>query len=67
MGLWHATAEIGVALVIAVTRLIAYAINDRDRWRRLLFLIFLALAVAAVWWVLVDGGVHVFLRDFGWT
>jgi hypothetical protein len=67
MGLWHATAEIGVALVIAVTRLIAYAINDRDRWRRLLFLIFLALAVAAVWWVLADGGVHVFLRDFGWT
>jgi hypothetical protein len=57
MGPWHATAEIGVALVIAVTRLIAYAISDGDRWRRFLFLIFLALAVAAVWWVLVDGGV----------
>jgi ABC-type glycerol-3-phosphate transport system permease component len=63
----HITGTVVVALVLAVSRLIAYAINDGHRWRRLLFLIFLALTVAAVWWVLVDGGIHVVLRDFGWT
>jgi hypothetical protein len=63
--LWHATAQIGVALVIAVARLIAYAINDDKRWRRFLFLVFLALAVAAGWWLLADGGVQAVLREFG--
>jgi hypothetical protein len=58
----HAT--VGLAMVVAVARLLAYVVNDRDRWRRFLFLVLLALAVAAVWWVLVDGGVHVLLLDF---
>jgi hypothetical protein len=56
---------VDVVTVLAVTRLLAYVINDRDRWRRFLFLIFLLLAVAAVWWLLADGGVQVVLRDFG--
>jgi len=29
--------------------------------------IFLALAVAAGWWLLADGGFHVVLHDFGRT
>jgi len=63
----HAYTGLGIviATVIAVTRLIAYAINDRDRFRRFMFLVFLALAAVAVWWVLADGGVHVVLHDFG--
>jgi hypothetical protein len=58
---------ITAAMVATVARLLAYAINDRDRWRRFVFLIFLALAVAAGWWLLADGGFHVLLRDFGRT
>ena len=54
-------------MAVAVARLLAYVLNDRDRWRRFLVFIVLVLAVAAVWWVLVDGGVHVLLRDFGRT
>lgn len=54
-------------LVFAITtaRLVAYAINDRDRWRRFLFLVLLVLAVAAARWAFADGGVHVLLHDFG--
>jgi hypothetical protein len=56
-----------IMLVFAITvaRLVAYAINDRDRWQRFLSLIVLALAVAAVWWVFARGGVHVLRHDFG--
>lgn len=54
-------------MVATLARLLAYAINDRDRWRRFVFLIFLPLAVAAGWWLLADGGVHVLLHDFGRT
>lgn len=63
----HAYRGVGVdiATVIAVTRLLAYVLNDRDRWRRFLFLVLLALAVTSVWWVLADGGIHTVLRDFG--
>ena len=50
-------------MVLAVARLIAYAINDDKRWRRFLFLVFLALAVAAGWWLLADGGVQIVLHD----
>jgi hypothetical protein len=57
----------GVAVVLVVARLLAYAINDRDRWRRFLVFVFLVLAVTAIWWLLADGGVHVLLRDFGRT
>jgi hypothetical protein len=59
----HAWASVGIAAVFTVARLIAYAINDRERWRRFLFLVFLALAVAAGWWLLADGGVQVVLND----
>jgi len=61
----HTWAGVGIALVFAVARLIAYAINDDKRWRRFLFLVFLALAVAAGWWLLADGGVQVLLHEFG--
>ena len=67
----HVTVEVGIATVIAVTRLIAYAINDDKRWDRFrnlcLFIVFLALAIAAAasWWLLGDGGLQVLLNDFG--
>ena len=54
----------GIAAVVAGIRLIAYAINDRARWRRFLFLVFLGLAVAVGWWLLANGGIHVLVRDF---
>ena len=41
----------GVAVfLITLARLVAYVINDRDRWRRFLFLVLLVLAVAVGWW-----------------
>jgi hypothetical protein len=59
----HAWASVGIAAAFTVARLIAYAINDRERWRRFLFLVFLALAIAAGWWLLVGGGVQIVLHD----
>jgi hypothetical protein len=60
----HFTAEVGIATVVAGTRLIAYAIDDDKRWRRFLaFLLLLAITVG--WWLLADGGVQVVLDDFG--
>jgi hypothetical protein len=38
--------------------------NDRERWRRFLFLVFLALAITVGWWMLVGGGIHVLMHDF---
>ena len=61
----YISVGVDVATVIAVTRLLAYVLNDRDRWRRFLFLVFLVLAVAAGWWVLADSGVHALMHDFG--
>jgi len=52
-------------MVIAVTRLIAYAIDDGKRWRRFLFFVFLLLTIAVGWWLLADSGVQVVMRDFG--
>ena len=37
--------------MVAVTRLIAYAINDDMRWRRFLFLVLLLLAITVGWWL----------------
>jgi uncharacterized membrane protein YqjE len=55
----------GVAVfLITLARLVAYAINDRDRWRRFLLLVVLVLALAAARWVFADGGAHVLLHDF---
>jgi uncharacterized membrane protein YqjE len=58
-------AHIGAAAIAIITlaRLVAYAINDRDRWQRFLFLVFLALAVAVGWWLLADSGVQIVLHD----
>jgi hypothetical protein len=58
------TEAVIVAAVLAVTRLATHAIYDRERWRRFQSLIFLALVVAVVWWLLADGGVHILLHDF---
>jgi hypothetical protein len=51
------------ACIIVLARLVAYAINDDKRWRRFLFLVFLALAVAVGWWLFADGGVQAVLHD----
>jgi hypothetical protein len=56
-----------VAIAVTIARLLAYAIDNRDRWRRFLSLVLLALTVAAVWWVFARGGVHVLRHDFGRT
>lgn len=64
MFLHHVAGEVGIAVIITLARLVAYAIDDGKRWRRFVFLIFLALAVAAGWWLLAVGGVHILLRDF---
>jgi len=55
----------GIATLLASARLIAYAINDRDRWRRFLVLVLLVLAAASARWLFADGGVLVLLHDFG--
>jgi hypothetical protein len=54
-------------MAATIARFLAYAINDRGRLRRFLFLVFFGLAVAAGWWLLADSGVHVLLHDFGHT
>ena len=51
--------------MITLARLVAYAIDNGERWRRFMFLVLLALAVVVGWWVLADGGIHVLLHDFG--
>jgi hypothetical protein len=66
-----AGAGAGTVVLVAIIRLIAYAIDDDKRWARFrnlsLFLVFLLLAIAtaAGWWLLDDGGLQVILHDFG--
>lgn len=49
---------VAAAIVGMIFRLITHAIDDKDRWRRLMFLVVpllvvvLALAGMAVWWLL---------------
>ena len=50
--------------MITLARLVAYAINDRERWRRFLFLVLLGLAVTVGWWLIADGGWQGLLHDF---
>jgi len=63
-----AVAGATALVLVRVIWLIAFAIEDDARWRRFrnlaLFAVFLLLAVAAGWWLLADGGVHVLLHDF---
>jgi uncharacterized membrane protein YqjE len=55
----------GVAVfLITLARLVAYVINDRDRWRRFLFLVLLVLAVAVGWWLIAKGGIQLLRSDF---
>ncbi len=60
-----------MVIVRIVFKLITHAIDDEERWRRLMSLVApllalaLTLAVVAAWWLLGDGGVHVILGDFG--
>ena len=58
------TLALLAAVLATVARLLAYVLNDRDRWHRFLFLVFLALAIAAGWWLLADGGIYILLHDF---
>lgn len=67
MMLPHVTGEVGIVVVITLARLVAHVIDNDQRWRRFVFLIFLALAVAAGWWLLADDGIHLLLHDFGRT
>jgi uncharacterized membrane protein YqjE len=58
--------SIGVAFfvcMVALARLVAFAIDDHDRWMRFLVLVLLLLAVAVGWWLLGDGGVQIVLHD----
>lgn len=65
----HVVIPVAVSAVVAIARLIAYAINDDKRWPRFrnlgLFLVFLGLAVTLGWWLLADGGLQVIMHDFG--
>jgi uncharacterized membrane protein YqjE len=65
----HVVIAVAVTAVMAVARLVAYAIDDDKRWPRFrnlgLFVVILALAVAAGWWLLAGGGVQVVIHDFG--
>jgi hypothetical protein len=60
-----------VVIVRIVFRLVTHAIDDRDRWRRLMVLVVplltvaLALTGVTVWWLLGDGGLQVILHGFG--
>jgi hypothetical protein len=63
----HVADEVGIAVVIILARLVAYAIDNDQRWRRFVFLIFLALVVTTGWWLLADDGIRVLLHDFGRT
>ena len=67
MMLPHIAGDVGIAAVITLARLVTYAIDNDQRWRRFIFLVFLALAVAAGWWLLADDGIHVLLRNLGQT
>jgi len=65
----HVAIAVAIPAVVAVTRLIAYAIDDDKRWPRFrnlgLFVVFLGLAVVLGWWLLADGGLWVIMHDFG--
>jgi uncharacterized membrane protein YqjE len=45
--------------LVALARLVAFAIDDQDRWMRFLVLVLLVLAVAGGWWLLAGGVVQV--------
>jgi ABC-type uncharacterized transport system YnjBCD permease subunit len=64
--------EVTVVVIIRIIfKLITHAIDDKDRWRRLMSLVVpllavvLALAAVAVWWLLADSGVQVVLHAIG--
>jgi hypothetical protein len=65
----HFVIAVAIPAAVAITRLIAYAINDDKRWPRFrnlgLFVVFLGLAVALGWWLLADGGLQVIMHDLG--
>jgi hypothetical protein len=68
-----APEAVAVVIVRQLFKLITHAIDDEERWRRLMSLVapllalVLTLAVVAVWWLLGDGGVHVILGNFSRT
>lgn len=64
----HLGAGAGVVVVtLAIVRLIAHAMDTKERWRRFLFFVFLLMAACAVagWWLLGDGGLQLLLHDLG--
>lgn len=74
--LWDILAQVppdatAVLIIRAILKMGTHALDRKDRWRRLMFLVvpLLALLVAlvgvAVWWLLADGGLQVVLHGFG--
>lgn len=61
----------GAVVFVAVIKLIAFAIDDDKRWTRFrnlsLFVVFMLLAIAAAagWWLLGDGGLQILVHEFG--
>jgi hypothetical protein len=53
-----------VVIVRIVFRLITHAINDEERWRRLMSVLAPLLAVVAAWWLIGDGGLQLVLHQF---
>ncbi len=66
-----AGAGAGALVLVHLMRLIAFAIDDDKRWPRFrnlaLFVVFLLLAIAAAagWWLLGDGGLQILVHQFG--
>jgi hypothetical protein len=60
-----------VVIVRIIFKLLTHAIDDEERWRRLMSVlapvlaVVLTLAVVAAWWLLADDGLQVVLHAFG--
>ena len=60
-----------VLILRPILKFVTHAIDDNNRWRRLMVLVVpllivaMALAGVAFWWLLEDGGLQVLLHDFG--
>jgi hypothetical protein len=68
----HVAPEAIVVVIIRIVfKLVTYAIDDENRWRRFMSLaaplvaLVLTLALVGVWWLLGNDGVNILLHDFG--
>ena len=74
--LWDALAQVppdatAVLIIRAILKMVTHALDRKDRWRRLMFLVvplmvlMVALVGVAAWWLLADGGLQVVQHGFG--